>query len=1209
MKKRVKIIIEYSVLIFVFVLFYLLVDKYIFNKTDGKVLGYVETKFTDVIENIDHYLVDCTENQIKINVDGGYVCREIDVEDDIYTKIFDTYPISGEGKEAIYNFLDEGDVSVADNFVDNKIDIERYEPVEVDTISWDEDPYGDRYWRFLFYSLRHTRHLLYAYKSTGDSMYLDKLVEIVEGFVNDGIDADFSWDDYHAVAFRAMVLTNTWWKLREENVLTIDLNKKILKAIEKHGDFLLDEDHFEATYNHGINQSAALLLLGVNFPELDKSGDWLRIGEQRMNDSLDGLIDGDGILIENSPYYHFYVLEKYWVIHQYYIDNNLEAGDFFEKKLDKMILYATHILQPNLKVPLMGASLDRSVGNKGVYTEIAKKYPDFMYVLTQGMDGIEPQSLNKYYKMAGQVIMRSDWSEKTKYENEFREQTHLVFDVGPYRTNHSDLDALNINLYSNGETLITDTGLYTYDNDDEKKEYFHGTRGHNTVVVDGQDQRDGVPIAGDFQEGDGYVSFTAQHDLYPQVFHQRGVSLVGHDLVVIVDRLVAKEEHDYEQLFHLYPGFSAREEDDSVIVQDTEGNKKMTIKQLDVDDMEVLLGDIEDDPENNLCSLEYNKTVPCQTVNFKKHSKNTDFITLIKIGDSHDYFKAEMLNSDTFAVHYGKKSYVFNINSSDSKFIDVIQDKYEFSNEYDLHIKNIYGDWTLSGDDSDSFELLEKEGKVVLSPKEIGHDVYFPDKLKYEANVNGDKFYSIDERVIFDIPWKVEDGESYKVYEQEDFLPILGYHNIVDDGQEIKDPELDMYVSDFDKQIDYLTNSLGCRWYTFGDLMENYVLQNKKVPVRACAMNFDDGRENHFTNAYRIFNKYGAVATFYIIADWSLSEKRSYMGLVQLDELYNSGNEIGSHTVSASSLVTDGYDHEGLVYQISEAKKMLEKQGYNIRTFAYPRGEQDEQIVDIVSKYYIAGRDTSKDNKWRDRRVSVVNMDDDFIWHMNYYKPELATQDELKKEIWYNSFWQFEEGYSKDVDWDGDARTLSSYKPTKSSYGVVSLPDVGDKISNKFIVSKDGTYTLELFMSVDDKGSLKYADIGAVRISVDDEFRNIVPEMNDECLVYHNQFYCYYNVEAVLDEGVHVLSVQANVKNIKLDKFRMYREENINRYYDIKLTEYKGVLPKKYPDNLDIKIIKGESRLFTYLAYLLPSVLFLLILFVIFLRVRKNKRN
>jgi hypothetical protein len=413
--------IEYLLLAGVVILFALLANNYIIRRVD--VARYKEAAVETYEKLKPQEKVVCGDSQITLAVAGGELCRDSvsasTPEEQLYLHIFDTYQKSGGGKEIIYDFLDEGDVSIADRYLNNEIAIDRYEPVQIDNLTWDEDPYGEQYWRFIFYSLRETRHLLYAYRSTGDERYRDKLISIMDSFASDGINNPSAWEDYHAVAFRAMVLTNTWWKLREENGLTAEISSKLLQAIKKHGDFLLDEKHYQKNYNHGLNQASALLLLGINFPDLDTDGKWLTTAEARINNGIDTLIDNDGVLIENSPYYHFYVLEKYWQMKQYLSHHALPISDAYLQKLDLMIAYATYIVQPNLRVPMLGASLEWSVGNSGGFREIGKENPEFLYVLTQGKEGKEPKDLNKYYPVSGQVIMRSGWGHKAKFENSF----------------------------------------------------------------------------------------------------------------------------------------------------------------------------------------------------------------------------------------------------------------------------------------------------------------------------------------------------------------------------------------------------------------------------------------------------------------------------------------------------------------------------------------------------------------------------------------------------------------------------------------------------------------------------------------------------------------------------------------------------------------------------------------------------------------------
>ncbi|MFH0856610.1 MAG: heparinase II/III family protein [bacterium] len=207
--------------------------------------------------------------------------------------------------------------------------------------------------------MRSLRHLLFAGGKIKNSDYDNKFKEIVESFINNGMDKKYAWDDYHAVAFRTMVLVDAWWKLRERNALSLDLSNKILETLKVHGDFMLDRKHYESGRNHGLNEIASLLLLSTSFPDIEGAKDWHAAATKRLEESAAILIDDDGSLVENSSYYHFYVLEKYWEIYDYMQRYYIPAGDFFKERLNKMILYSTFILQPNLDVPLLGASIEK----------------------------------------------------------------------------------------------------------------------------------------------------------------------------------------------------------------------------------------------------------------------------------------------------------------------------------------------------------------------------------------------------------------------------------------------------------------------------------------------------------------------------------------------------------------------------------------------------------------------------------------------------------------------------------------------------------------------------------------------------------------------------------------------------------------------------------------------------------------------------------
>ena len=75
-----------------------------------------------------------------------------------------------------------------------------------------------------------------------------------------------TFDNDHTSAYRTMELINFYVKLKVAHVLPADLEAGLGRSLQKLGAFLAESRHFEAEFNHGFNEAAALLLLADNFP-------------------------------------------------------------------------------------------------------------------------------------------------------------------------------------------------------------------------------------------------------------------------------------------------------------------------------------------------------------------------------------------------------------------------------------------------------------------------------------------------------------------------------------------------------------------------------------------------------------------------------------------------------------------------------------------------------------------------------------------------------------------------------------------------------------------------------------------------------------------------------------------------------------------------------------------------------------------------------
>lgn len=185
------------------------------------------------------------------------------------------------------------------------------------------------------------------------------------------------------------------------------------------------------------------------------------------------------------------------------------------------------------------------------------------------------------------------------------------------------------------------------------------------------------------------------------------------------------------------------------------------------------------------------------------------------------------------------------------------------------------------------------------------------------------------------VQWaEVETGQKVTV-------PILLYHHISDDGEDIRyyvDPE------DFRIQMEML-KKLGYTTITIADLYQ-VIEQGGQLPNRPLVITFDDGDEDVYLNAYPIMKKLGMVGVFYIVAN-----RLNLPGFVSGDEileLNKNGWEIGCHGMTHIDLKKDA----NLNNEMYQSRLLLEKElGIPIYSFAYPLGSADAFIMKKAMTY------------------------------------------------------------------------------------------------------------------------------------------------------------------------------------------------------------------------------------------------------------------
>lgn len=129
-------------------------------------------------------------------------------------------------------------------------------------------------------------------------------------------------------------------------------------------------------------------------------------------------------------------------------------------------------------------------------------------------------------------------------------------------------------------------------------------------------------------------------------------------------------------------------------------------------------------------------------------------------------------------------------------------------------------------------------------------------------------------------------------------------------------------------------------------------------------LSFDDGFASVYTNGLPLFKKYGFKTTEFIPT--GLINTPGYMTPTQLRSLHAAGEEIGSHTVTHTDMLTETPTQ--WITEFSKSKQQLQNWiGTPVTDFAYPNGLYSKQTTAYAKKYYASTRGVedglnSKDN-------------------------------------------------------------------------------------------------------------------------------------------------------------------------------------------------------------------------------------------------------
>ena len=183
---------------------------------------------------------------------------------------------------------------------------------------------------------------------------------------------------------------------------------------------------------------------------------------------------------------------------------------------------------------------------------------------------------------------------------------------------------------------------------------------------------------------------------------------------------------------------------------------------------------------------------------------------------------------------------------------------------------------------------------------------------------------------------------------------------LVDDSKEVvcflyhrfgdsRYPSTNISLNDFEAHLNYLKTN-GFQVLTLSDAVD--YLRSDMEKRKTAVITIDDGFASFYQNALPLLKKFGFPATLFINTETVGGD--DYMNWSEIKELQKHNVEIGNHTHSHAYFLnlpaSERYSHFEKEVKLSQ-QLIEESTGTAPQVFAYPYGELDPGMKDVVNKF------------------------------------------------------------------------------------------------------------------------------------------------------------------------------------------------------------------------------------------------------------------
>lgn len=374
-------------------------------------------------------------------------------------------------------------------------------------------------------------------------------VSMIEKWITDN--PPFKGNGWEPYTISKRIVNWIFWALSGN-----DLSEWAMDSLRLQTAYLEKRLEWHLLGNHLIANAKALSIAGLFFEGKD-AGRWLHKGLKILSRELKGQIFSDGGHFELSPMYHAQVLEDILDlinITQCFPEAPIKYEDElmseFSETTKKMLTWLYIMSHPDGEIALFNDSAFGMAASLNDLAEYASRLGiEWRYESKSEFNGISITRL----KDSGYI--RVDSGMASAYLD--------VGKIGPdFLPGHAHADTLSYELSINGQRIIVDSGVSTYETGPVRLDE-RGTAAHNTVVVNGSDSSE---VWSSFRVARRACPFNLKIDERKQEIacsHNGYCRLSGKPVhnrkwtflenLLIVKDSISGEFHDAVSYIHVYP--------------------------------------------------------------------------------------------------------------------------------------------------------------------------------------------------------------------------------------------------------------------------------------------------------------------------------------------------------------------------------------------------------------------------------------------------------------------------------------------------------------------------------------------------------------------------------------------------------------------------------------------------------------------------------